>query len=320
MTRKRMLRLGMMVALVLALALAAGVVAAQQEGPGGPGSGPGAGPGTGGPGGQGAGPGGPGAGPGNPGVGPGNPGVGPGGQGAGYGDRFGSVARFEWVEIISDETGLTITEIRDLLADGNTLAQIITDNGGSVDAVVDAAMAELAEHLAEAVEDGRITQAEADAILAAAPDRIDTALNTTFDGGFGFGYGPGETGMGLGDCMGLGMGTGDCMGGRFGDRTPVRNVLNAVLDATGLSITEVRDAMQAGDTLADVLSANDVNVDTFVAGLLSDAEARLATAVENGRITQEQADERLAIISDRITEALNRTCLNCTIDAEEADA
>jgi hypothetical protein len=313
MSRKRLVQLGMMLALVLALALAAGVVAAQQEGPGGPGGS--GGPGTGGPGGQGVGPGGR---PGGPG-GQGNPGVGPGGQGAGYGDRFGSVARFEWVEIIADETGLTITEIRDLLADGNTLAQIITDNGGSVDAVTDAAMTELAEHLAEAVEAGRITQAEADEILAAAPDRIDTALNTTYDGGFGFGYGPGEPGMGLGDCMGLGMGTGDCLGGRFGDRTPVRNVLNAVLDATGLSITEVRDAMQAGDTLADVLTANDVNVDTFVAGLLTDAEARLATAVENGRITQEQADERLAIISDRITEALNRTCLNCNIDVEEAD-
>ena len=97
--------------------------------------------------------------------------------------------------------GLTAAELKTSLSDGSTLAEIATEKGKSVDGLKDALVTAAKADLAEAVKDGRLTEAQQAEIVADLPDRIDDLVNgelgaKRFDhgprgfGGFGFGGPP----------------------------------------------------------------------------------------------------------------------------------
>jgi polyhydroxyalkanoate synthesis regulator phasin len=84
--------------------------------------------------------------------------------------------------------------------------------------------------------------------------------------------------------------------------------LAAAATALGLSEEDLRAALEAEDaTLATVAEDRGVGVDTLVTALTEAAQGRIAQAVEDGRITQEEADERLSDLEERITERVNST-------------
>jgi polyhydroxyalkanoate synthesis regulator phasin len=121
------------------------------------------------------------------------------------------------------------------------------------------------------VTDGSITQEQADEVA------------TTLDG------------------AGLGGGHGGHHGGGRLD-------LAAAATALGVTEDELRTALEAdGATLATVAEAQGVPVDTLVTALTDAQEARIAQAVTDGRITQQQADQRLTDLAARITEQINAT-------------
>jgi hypothetical protein len=90
-------------------------------------------------------------------------------------------------------------------------------------------------------------------------------------------------------------------GGRFGPRPG----FEAAAEAIGIEVDALREALQGGQTIAEVAEANGVAGDDVVAAMVADAEERLAQAVADGRITQEQADERTADLESRITALVN---------------
>ncbi|MDW3176048.1 MAG: hypothetical protein R8J94_01540 [Acidimicrobiia bacterium] len=71
----------------------------------------------------------------------------------------------------------------------------------------------------------------------------------------------------------------------------------AIADALGITVEELEAAKEAGTSLAD-LAGDDVQalVDLFT----EQATERINDAVEDGRLTQEQADERLDGLAERI--------------------
>lgn len=80
-----------------------------------------------------------------------------------------------------DYLGLTVEEIRERLADGETLAEIAKAEGKTVDGLVDAFLAEAKEWLDEAVEEGRLTEPErADEIL----ERLESVIRDFVENGF----------------------------------------------------------------------------------------------------------------------------------------
>jgi len=82
--------------------------------------------------------------------------------------------------------------------------------------------------------------------------------------------------------------------------------LGAAATALGMTEDELRTALEAdGTTLADVAEEQGVEVDTLVDALVTAQQERIASAVEDGDLTQEQADERLAGLEERITERVN---------------
>ena len=85
--------------------------------------------------------------------------------------------RFPFGETLTEVLGLERDELREALAGGQTIAEIAEANGVEVQAVIDALVAELDEHLAQAVADGRLTDDEAAEKRADAVERITAMVN-----------------------------------------------------------------------------------------------------------------------------------------------
>lgn len=97
---------------------------------------------------------------------------------------------------------------------------------------------------------------------------------------------------------------GDRLRGPRGDRE--RGQIMAVIEQeTGLSGLELMQAMRDGATLAEVLEANGSSVEAVTDLLLADATDQINQRVEDGQLTQERADELLANLETRVTDALN---------------
>ena len=82
---------------------------------------------------------------------------------------------------VTEATGLEHADIVAQLAEGMTLAEVITENGGEVEAVKAELLAPLQERAAAAVEAERITQERADELLASASERLDTLFDRVFE-------------------------------------------------------------------------------------------------------------------------------------------
>ncbi len=128
--------------------------------------------------------------------------------------------------------------------------------------------AKLIEALAPLVSDGTLTQAQA--------DKVVETLNAA---------GP--------------LGGGHGRGGRGGPG------LEAAATALGLTADELRTELQDGSTVAEVASEKGVDLTTVTDAMLAEKKERLAEAVASGKITQEDADERLANAPERITAHVN---------------
>lgn len=81
--------------------------------------------------------------------------------------------------------------------------------------------------------------------------------------------------------------------------------LDAASESLGLTVDELRTELRAGQTLADVAAAQGVPVEDLVEALVTEGQDRLARAVTDGQLTQAQADERSASLTDRVTDFVN---------------
>lgn len=90
-------------------------------------------------------------------------------------------------------------------------------------------------------------------------------------------------------------------GPRGGRVTP-----EATAGVLGITVEELRTRLEAGDTLAQVAEAEGIARTALVSGLVEAAQAQLAADVTAGRLTQAQADEAAATLTERITEKVDR--------------
>jgi hypothetical protein len=131
--------------------------------------------------------------------------------------------------------------------------------------------------LDQAVKDGKLTQAQADAIKKHRAER-GTVLG--FPGGppgRHRGFGPGGPGGPRG-------------GGIFGD----------VAKALGITKAKLFSQLRAGKTLAEIAKANGNSLDDVKAAVTASAKKKLDAAVKAGKITQAQADDMLSHLSEHL--------------------
>ena len=82
--------------------------------------------------------------------------------------------------------------------------------------------------------------------------------------------------------------------------------LAAAAKALGMSEADLKTALHAGHSLAQVAESKKVDLKVVVDAMVAEAKARLAEDVTAGRLTQAQADERSATLERHIAEQVNR--------------
>ena len=92
-------------------------------------------------------------------------------------------------------------------------------------------------------------------------------------------------------------------GGRHGGKGLA---LETVAPLLGSTVDEVAEALRGGTSIAAQAQAAGVPLQTIVDALVADLAERVAADVEAGRLTQEQADEKLAAAPERITTMLDQ--------------
>ena len=160
---------------------------------------------------------------------------------------------------------LIVTTTAGVLALGGLAVAVpaLADTGSSGQSAV----GRITEALSGLVSDGSLTQEQA--------DEVATTLDGAGIGGHGGHGGPG--------------------GGRLD--------LTAAATALGMSADELRTALDVeGTSLADVAAQQGVAVDTVVDALVTAVQEHVAEEVQDGDLTQEQADERLADLETRVAE------------------
>ncbi len=114
------------------------------------------------------------------------PGFGMRGMGKGFGgfDRglFGRGNNL--LSTAADKLDMSLTDLLTELQDGKSIADIADEKGVSTQDIVDAYITELKEDLEAAVEDGNMTQKQADWMLEQAEERAVDQLSSTWEGGF----------------------------------------------------------------------------------------------------------------------------------------
>ncbi len=132
----------------------------------------------------------------------------------------------------------------------------------------------LQEVLKPLVDDGTITQAQADAVVTA-------LVAARPDGGRGGGHrGP---------------------GGRIGPK------FDTIATTLGITADEVRTALHGGQTITELAVANGKTAQDVIDAIVADATTRINAEVTEGTLTQAEADARLADLTTRVTEFVNST-------------
>jgi hypothetical protein len=90
--------------------------------------------------------------------------------------------------LIAEELGLSVQELFTELQDGKTLGELASEKGLDVEAITAKHLAQLEENLNQAVEDGKITQNQADWMLQQAEERVPDMLDQTWEGRFPGGH------------------------------------------------------------------------------------------------------------------------------------
>jgi polyhydroxyalkanoate synthesis regulator phasin len=189
----------------------------------------------------------------------------------------------------ADYLGLTQAQLRTQLNSGKTLAQIARDRSKSVEGLVDKLVADKSARIDQAVEDGRLTRAEANEIKADLKEQVTDFVNNgrleLRDGGPGFGFkdfGPGP----------------DVFPGPD-------HLLSTAADYLGLTQAQLRTQLNSGKTLAQVANDRNKSVEGLVDKLVASKKARIEEAVKDGQLTRAQADEIEADLKQQVTDFVN---------------
>ena len=172
----------------------------------------------------------------------------------------------------SDDTAdIVVAALQDSDTTDDTIAA--TDETG--ESVRPEAGTQLREMLQALVDDGTITDAQADAVtehlVENRPERGDR---------------------------------GD-RGDRGGRRAHPGADGEVVAELIGIDAAELRAALRDGSTIAELADANDVDPQTVIDALVAEAQGHLDLAVENGRLTEDEAAAKSEQLTERITARVN---------------
>jgi hypothetical protein len=189
------------------------------------------------------------------------------------------------VEVAADAIGIEAADLVAALRDGQTIAEVAEANGVAPSVVVDAIVAAQRERLAGAVEEGELTQEEADELAATLEEQATDLVNGEAElPPWGGRQGPwGHPGL-----------------WGFADG-PVAAAANAI----GIDAADLVSALRDGQTIAEVAEGRGVETSVVVDAVADALQERLAAAVENGWIDRDEADELAADLAEQAAAVVN---------------
>ncbi|MGI8926084.1 MAG: hypothetical protein ACR2HN_05480 [Tepidiformaceae bacterium] len=190
----------------------------------------------------------------------------PGGEEGQHHRRPGKLV-WAGIKNIIQASGIAGETFREGHKNGKSINTVLAENGVDSAVVQAQVLADLDARLDAAVLDGSMTQEQADRLYAGAVERLPQLLDRTPT--------PGE-------------------------RPPKHRVkafklgLREVLQASGLPAATFKEGFAAGKSINTVLTENGLNPATVQAAALAAFNERLAAAVVEGKISQEDADRAAA--------------------------
>ena len=189
--------------------------------------------------------------------------------------------------VAADALGMTEAELRTELEAGKSIAQVAEAKNVDIEKVIDALVAERKEHIAAHVAEGKLTQEQADKLLADVETRVTEMVNKT-----GLPMKGGKGGPGGGDHRGKGG--------------HIRAASEDLAGVLNLSVEELRTQLQSGKSLAAIAEAQNVEISTVKDVLTSEFKAHLDEEVAAGKHTQAEADAKLEQFTSRLDDMVNR--------------
>jgi len=160
------------------------------------------------------------------------------------------------MNVIATALGMEQADLQTELQNGKTIADLAQEKGVSTDAIVDDIVAAYKANLDQSVTDGKLTQAQADAVLEAVRVFAPTMLERSHAG---------------------------------------NNPMSAIAQTLGMTQTELMTAMREGKTIAELAQEKGVSTDAIVNAIVAAEKERLDQAVADGKLTQAQADAVLNV-------------------------
>jgi hypothetical protein len=157
---------------------------------------------------------------------------------------------------LAEAFGMTVEELKAELSSGKTIIELAEEKGIDLQQM---AIDKATEKLQQAVDNGRLTQEEADQKLAEIQEKIES--------GEGF------------------------------ERPDRGDRLEGFAETLGMTVEELQTALDAGQTPQEIAEAQGIDLQQLAVDRITE---KLQQAVENGRLTQEEADQKLAEIQEKI--------------------
>jgi hypothetical protein len=95
------------------------------------------------------------------------------------------------VAVAAEKLEMSVEDLHAELKDGKSIAEVAEEKSVDTQEIIDSYLAQLEEDLTQAVEDGKITQNQADWMLEQATERVPEQLENTWEGRFPGGKRPG---------------------------------------------------------------------------------------------------------------------------------
>jgi hypothetical protein len=87
------------------------------------------------------------------------------------------------------------------------------------------------------------------------------------------------------------------------------SVLDDVSQLLGLTPEQIQEQRQAGQSLVQIADARNVTEEALIKAIMADRQEAIQKLFAAGTITQDQADQRLALMQERVRLAVNRTAV-----------
>jgi hypothetical protein len=87
------------------------------------------------------------------------------------------------------------------------------------------------------------------------------------------------------------------------------SIIDEVSDLLGLTPEQIQEQRQAGQSLVQIAATKNVSEEALIKAIMADRQEAILKLVAAGTITQAQADQRLALMQERVKLAVNRTAV-----------